>query len=87
MLKKGIRSFPRGLAAGLSALRPQHLKDALVPGQKDEVLRHVACLVGILSRGEAAAEARGWLCGGSLTALRKLDCGLFQMLLARHGGV
>lgn len=75
-IEKAIRSFPRGSAAGPSAFRPQHLKDALVPGMADEVLRQAAAFVELLARGEAAPVVRPWLCGGSLTALRKQDGGL-----------
>lgn len=74
--EKAIRSFPRGSAAGLTALRPQHLKDALVLGHKDEVLRQVTAVLALLARGEAAQVVRKWLCGGSLTALQKPDGGL-----------
>jgi len=75
-VEKGVRSFPRGSAAGLTALRPQHLKDALVPGHKDEVLRQLTGVVELLARGEAAPVVRKWICGGSLTALAKPDGGL-----------
>ena len=60
----------------MSAWRPQHLKDALVPGHKDEVLRQLAGIVDILARGEASPAARGWISGGSQQALRKQDGGL-----------
>ena len=36
---KGIRGFPEGSAGGMSGLKPQHLKDALVPGHADELGR------------------------------------------------
>ena len=75
-IDKAIRSFPRGSAAGPSALRPQHLKEALVPGMRDEVLRQIAALATMLARGEADPVVRPWLCGGSLAALRKQDGGL-----------
>ena len=32
---KALASFPKLSAGGPSALRPQHLKDALVPGVRD----------------------------------------------------
>ena len=67
---KAIRSFPRGSAAGLSALRPQHLKDALVPGMADEMLRQLCEVVDILVKGQANPAVHAWLCGGSLSALR-----------------
>ena len=72
-IKDAIRSFPRGLAAGPSGLRPQHLKDALVPGWRDEVVRHVADLTNLLSQGRAPSPMRPWICGASLAALPKPD--------------
>lgn len=69
--EKVIRAFPRGSAAGPSGLKPQHLRDALVPGWQDEILRQVTSLCNKLSRGEAPAAIRGWLCGASLAALPK----------------
>ena len=76
VVDKAIGSFPRGSAASLSGLRPQHLKDALVPGHRDEVLRQTTGVVELLSKGEAHPGVGGWICGGSLTALRKKDGGL-----------
>ena len=70
-VEKTIRAFPRGSAAGPSGLKPQHLRDALVPGWQDEVLRQIASLCNKLARGEAPTSVRGWLCGASLAALPK----------------
>ena len=36
-LMEAMSSFPKGSAAGPSGLRPQHVRDALVPGRADEV--------------------------------------------------
>ena len=68
---KALSSFARGAAAGPSGLRPQHLKEALEPGLRDEVLRHLVEVVNLLARGRAPAEVRTWLCGASLVALPK----------------
>ena len=42
---KALNSFPRSSAAGPSGLRPQHLKEAFVPGFRDEALRLSAGVV------------------------------------------
>ena len=68
---KAIKSFPRGSAAGPSGLRPQHLRDALVRGMRDEVLQHSAELTTLLARGRAPTGIAQWICGASLVALPK----------------
>ena len=68
---KALASFPRLSAAGPTGLRAQHVKEALAPGVRDELLRHVTDLVNILARGQAPLEAQSWLCGASLVALPK----------------
>ena len=75
-MEKAILSFPKDSAAGPSSMRPQHLKDALVPGLKDEVLGKLQQLVQLLARGDAPASVHSWISGGSLVALRKKDGGL-----------
>ena len=35
---KAVRSFSRGSPGGHSGLKPQHIKDSLVPGFRDELL-------------------------------------------------
>ena len=57
-------------------MRPQHLKDALVAGHRDEVLRQMAGLCQLLAGGEALPLTRASLCAASLTALPKKDGGL-----------
>jgi hypothetical protein len=71
LLQKGCSTLVSKPLAGPSGLRPQHLKDALVPGLRDEVLRHMAHVVNLLGRGEAPADVQPWLCGASLVALPK----------------
>ena len=73
---EALKSFPRGSAAGPCALRPQHLKDTLVAGHKDEILRQMAALCQLLASGEALPAVRNSLCSASLTALPKKDGGL-----------
>ena len=72
-VRRAIKSFPKGSGCGPSGLRPQHLRDALVPGFEDEVLRQLTAVINILLRGEAPDGARSFLSGASLTALPKDD--------------
>ena len=72
VVESAIRSFPFGSAGGCSGLKPQHLKDALVAGMADEVLRQITALVGLLAQGLAHPCARELVCGGRLMALRKV---------------
>jgi hypothetical protein len=73
---RGVKSFPEGSAGGMSGLKPQHLKDALVPGYADELARSLAEVVNLLASGRAHPSARQWVCCASLTALAKPDGGL-----------
>jgi hypothetical protein len=68
---KAIMSFPRGSAPGLSGLRPQHLKEAMRPGVRDELASHLQQLVNLMARGSIPHSVQGWLCGASLVALPK----------------
>ena len=68
---KTIRSFPAGSAAGPSALRLQHLKDALIPGLREEILRKTAKLMEVLAAGKAPQLAKPRIAGASLNALLK----------------
>ena len=73
-VSKALRTFSRGSGCGPSGLRPQHLKEALVPGLRDEIERHMMAVVNLLSRGLAPTAVHPWLCGASLVALPK-PCG------------
>ena len=70
---KGIKGFPQGSAGGKSGLKPQHLKDALVPGYGDEMVRALTEVASLLASGKAHESAREWICCASLTALVKPD--------------
>ena len=71
LVRKAVMSFPKDSGGGPSGLRPQHLKDALVPGFEDELLRQLSALTNLMARGEAAQDARSAMCGASLAALPK----------------
>ncbi len=70
---KAIKGFPQGSAGGKSGLKPQHLKDALVPGYGDEMVRTITEVATLLASGKAHPSAREWICCASLTALSKPD--------------
>ena len=72
-VRRGILSFPRGSGCGPSGLRPQHLRDAMVPGMEDELIRQLAALANLLARGDVPPEVRPYLCSASLAALPKED--------------
>jgi len=69
--EKAVLGFARGPSAGPSGLRPQHVKDALVPGLRDEILRHITEVVNLLAQGRAPTEVQAWLCGAFLAAIPK----------------
>ncbi len=70
-VRKAVRGFARGSAAGPTGLRPQHLKDALIAGLEDEIVRHLAQITTLLARGRAPSSIAPWLCGAKLAALEK----------------
>ena len=72
-VKRVIKDFPKGSASGPSGLKPQHLKDAIVPGWGDEVARQVSALLSLLARGHAPQELQRYLCGATLVTLKKKD--------------
>ena len=73
LVRKAIKSFPKDSGCGPCGLRPQHIRDAMVPGFEDELIRQLSALVNLLARGEAAPDARPFFCGATLVALRKED--------------
>ena len=71
-VEKAIRDFSMGSGPGPFGLRPQHLKEALVPGVRDELLRQCAAVINIMAQGKAPSELQPLICGASLHALPKL---------------
>ncbi len=76
LVAKMVRSFLKGSAGGPSGLKPQHIKDAAIPGCEDELFRVLAVVLSMLARGDVPQEVRPFLCGASLVALPKEDGGL-----------
>ena len=70
---KGLADSSRGSSSGPSGLRPQHDKEALVPGLRDEILRQVTAVVNLLARGHAPDVVQEWLRGAVLAAIPKPD--------------
>ena len=62
-------SFSRSSGAGPSGFRAQHLKEALVPRARDEVLRHLTKVVNLMGSGDVPNEVQTWLRGALLVAL------------------
>ena len=68
-VERAIRDFSRGSGSGPFGLRPIHLKEALVPGVRDELLRQCTAAMNILAQGKAPPELRHLICGASLVVL------------------
>ena len=68
-----LASFGKHSGAGPSGLRPFHLKQALTPAHKDQVLDHLSSMVNLLIKGQAHPDVSPWLCGALLMALPKKD--------------
>eukprot|EP00971_Amphidinium_carterae_P035318 695432-Amphidinium_carterae.1 len=66
-----VQSFPKGSSAGPSGFRPQHIKDALVPGHRDEILRQLTGVTQLLLSGQVPTVCRSRLAGANLLALTK----------------
>jgi len=76
LVQRMINSFPRGAGAGPSALRPQHLLDAIRSSHGDEALEHLAEMCNLLAQGRAPTAAAPHIASAGLMALRKNDGGL-----------
>jgi len=68
-----LASFGKHSGAGPSGLRPYHLKQALTPAHKDQVVDHLSSMVNLLVKGQAHPDVSPWLCGAQLMALPKKD--------------
>ena len=68
---RAIQSFPRYSGGGPSGLRPNHIREALVPGSRDQILDAMVGVVNCLLRGEAPESVRADFVGASLVALPK----------------
>eukprot|EP00971_Amphidinium_carterae_P139983 2773732-Amphidinium_carterae.1 len=68
---QALRSFPKGSSGGMSGLRPQHVKDALIPAWRDELLRQLTGFAHRVARGDVPPQIVPWFAGGNLTVLQK----------------
>ena len=71
LVKKMIKSFPRGSGAGPTGLRVQHLLNAITSNHGDEAIEQLTALCNLLARGEAPPNLAAYLGGASLMALKK----------------
>ena len=74
-----VQNFPKGSAAGLSGLRPQHLKDCLLSKSSTSNRRLLLAITEMCNdilAGDCAEEARPILFGARLISLKKKDGGL-----------
>ena len=75
-----LRSFPKGTSPGSSALRPQHLLDAVcgsISPAAFECLSNLTRFVNALLAGKLDSRLAPWFCGAPLTALVK-GSGVFR---------
>ena len=73
-----LRSFQRGTSPGSSALRPQHLLDAVCGSTAPasvECLNSLTCCINSLLAGTLDSRLAPWFCGAPLTALAKKNGG------------
>ena len=76
LVRESILHFPRASAPGPSGLRPSHLQHAVKrPGHGNTLVAAIATLAEIWSQGRLPDHHGPWLCGASLTPLRKPDGG------------
>ena len=76
---QAIRSFPNGSAAGPDSLRPQHLKDMIVPSAGDaglQLLKSLTYLINLILNGLTPQRIRPLFFGANLFAFEKPDGGV-----------
>ena len=75
---KAMKSFPNGTAPGPSALRANHLKEAVFcpsPDRANTTLKALSRIVNILISGQVPPEVVPHLCGATLLATKKKSGG------------
>eukprot|EP00971_Amphidinium_carterae_P069156 1368783-Amphidinium_carterae.1 len=70
-IRKAITSFPKGSAPGPCGLKPQHLKDALTPGQQELLVTALQQVVTCMLQDKVPVDIKPWLYGATLVALHK----------------
>ena len=68
---KALHSFPSTSGAGLSGLRPSHIRGAMRPASADLLLRLYSEVVNLLLQSKIPELVRPYVCGASIMALRK----------------
>ena len=75
-VKKLVLSSPKGLAAGCSGLRAEHVKAVLQdrnPGQAAQALDALTKFSNLCGSGYLPPELQEYFCGGRLIPLNKKD--------------
>ena len=75
-VKKMLKSFSRGTAAGPTGLRAQHLKDAVRSAHGDEAIEQLTSICNLLAKGDAPVHLSQHLAGATLMALEKPGGGI-----------
>ena len=76
-IRKGVMSFQPGSAAGITGLRPQHLKDCLGKGEDiEQFLRTLTTFCNLLLAGNVPRNIKPIIAGANLCALAKKEGGI-----------
>ena len=70
-LEKVLHSFPPDSGPGPSALRMEHILEALTPANRHAVLQQLLGVVNLLARGQVPAPVSVFAAGAGLVALPK----------------
>ena len=75
-VEQAIWFFPKDSAPVYTGLRPAHMKDALLPMNKNDILEELAKVGDLLRSGLVCREGRKWLIGANSHTLPKSSGGL-----------
>lgn len=75
-VERALRSFASGTGAGLSLLRPDHLKDLLTPIMRQPILQNIALVCDVIADNRALLDVQPFIAGAYLTPLLKKDAGI-----------
>ena len=75
-VRSAINSFPVGSGAGLSSLRPDHLREVVGICGVADCLSAVTAIVNMMADGSVCEDTRAWITGAVLIALNKKDGGI-----------
>jgi hypothetical protein len=75
-VEEAVKTFPVGSGGGLSALKPDHIKDANQPHLHVSCIDALTSVINLIARAEVCGEVIPWLTGAVLMALKKKDGGI-----------